>query len=376
MIGDEPHRPYDRPPLTKQFLAGEWDEDRLTFPAANAPDLDAQWQLGVAARALDVNRKTITLADGTEIAADGIVLACGASPRRLPNTEAMAGVHVLRTIEHATNLRADLGNGPCHVVVVGAGFIGAEAAATMRRLGHEVTLVEPLETPLARVLGPSVGQVFADMHRDEGVDVRLGVGVDSLVADGHGRVASVTLSDGASLDASVVVAGIGVIPNTAWLEGSGLAIENGVVCDATCHAAGGIVAAGDIARWPNPVFDNELMRIEHWDHAFGQAEHAAASLLAEGDAEPFATVPWFWSDQYDHKVQLAGRVGPEDEVAVVDGSLDERRFVVLYGRAGRLVGVLGMGRPRHVIQLRPKIAQRISFQDALDSFSSPPSSEI
>lgn len=370
MIGDEPHRPYDRPPLTKQFLAGEWDEERLTFPAANSPDLDAQWQLGVAASALDVNRRLITLSDGTVFVADGIVLACGASPRRLPNTESMAGVHVLRTIGDASDLRADLNDGPCHVVVVGAGFIGAEAAATMRRLGHEVTLVEPLEAPLARVLGPRVGQVFADMHRDEGVDVRLGVGVESLEADGQGRVARVFLSDGTTVDASVVVAGIGVIPNTAWLADSGLTIDNGIVCDATCHGAPDIVVAGDIARWPNPVFDNELMRIEHWDHAFGQAEHAAASLLAGNDAEPFATVPWFWSDQYDHKVQLAGRVGPEDEIVVVDGSLDERRFVVLYGRAGRLVGVLGMGRPRHVIQLRPKIAQRISFQEALDSFSS------
>ena len=146
-------------------------------------------------------------------------------------------------------------------------------------------------------------------------------------------------------------------PNTGWLTGSGLTLDDGVGCDATCTAAPGIVAAGDVARWPNPTFDDKPMRVEHWDHAFGQAEHAAASLLAGEQAEPFATVPWFWSDQYDRKVQLAGRVNGADEMLVVEGSLAERRFVALYGRAGRLVGVLGMNRPRHVVMLRPRILE-------------------
>ncbi len=221
--------------------------------------------------------------------------------------------------------------------------------------------------PLGRVLGNEIGQVFADLHRDEGVDVRLGVGVDSI--EGNGRVERVVLADGTSVAADVVVVGIGVIPNTEWLEGSGLELGNGVQCDEACFAAAGVVAAGDIAAWPNPTFDGEVMRVEHWDHAFGQAAHAARALLAGRDeAEPFAAVPWFWSDQYDRKLQLAGRPRPDDEVRVVEGSLDERRFVALYGRAGRLVGVLGMNRPRHVMQLRSAIAERISFDDALAQF--------
>ena len=374
LIGDETHRPYDRPPLTKQFLSGDWEVDRLALPGADDPDLHAEWLLGTRAVGLDVTTRTIKVeaADGTAhdpIIADGIVLACGASPRRLPGTDGVSGVHTLRTIDDATALRSDFADGPTRLVVVGAGFIGAEAAATARGLGLDVTIIEPLEAPLARVLGAEVGAVFADLHREAGVDVRLGVGVDRVEADGNGRVRRVVLDDGTVIDANVVVVGIGVIPNTQWLDGSGLTIDNGVVCDASCTAASGIVACGDIARWPNPVFDGEMMRIEHWDHAFAQAEHAAGALLDGATATPFATVPWFWSDQYDRKVQLAGRVRADDEVTIVGGSLAERRFVALYGRAGRLVGVLGMNRPRHVIQLRPKIAEGISLEAALASFA-------
>lgn len=369
LIGDEPHRPYDRPPLTKQFLAGEWETDRLALPGAHDPDADLTWRLGSEATHLDVVGRTIGLADGSTVTADGIVLACGATPRPLPGTEGVDGVHTLRTLDDALALRARLMRAPSRVVVVGAGFIGAEVAATARGLGVEVTVVEPLETPLARVLGAEVGTVFAELHREAGVDVRLGVAVDHLVTDASGRVTQVVLDDGTAIDAEVVVVGIGVVPNTAWLDDSDLTIDDGIVCDATCHAAPGIVACGDVARWPNPVFDDEMMRIEHWDHAFAHAEHAAGALLDGDAAEPFATVPWFWSDQYDRKVQLAGRVRPNDDVVIAEGSLAERRFVALYGRAGRLVGVLGMNRPRHVVQLRPRIAERIGFDEALATFS-------
>lgn len=369
VFGDEPHEPYDRPPLTKQFLAGDWQQDRLTLPGAKDTSLDVEWQLGSPAVALRAETRELTLGDGSTFAADGIVLACGASARRLSGTEAMGGVHALRSFDDAVELRAELEADPDRVVVVGAGFIGSEVAATCRRRNVAVTLVEPLEVPLARVLGTEVGAVFAELHRDEGVDVRLGVGVDRLEAGADGRVGRVHLSDGTSVGASVVVVGIGVTPNTAWLDGSGLTIDDGVVCDATTTAAPGIVAAGDVARWPNPVFDGELMRIEHWDHAFDQAEHAAKALLAGPGAEAYASVPWFWSDQYDRKVQLAGRVRADDEVVIVEGSLAERRFVALYGRAGRLVGVLGMNRPRPVVQLRPRIAEHISFDEARATFT-------
>ena len=248
--------------------------------------------------------------------------------------------------------------------MVGAGFIGAEVAATARDRGLDVTMVEMAETPLERVLGAVMGGVCAEVHVDHGVDLRLGVGVESLT--GTDRVEQVVLTDGTRLDADVVVVGVGVIPNTDWLEGSGLEIANGVVCDETCLAAPGVVAAGDVARWPNRLF-GESMRVEHWDNAIGQGTAAARRLLAgEGGGEPFAPVPWFWSDQYDRKIQLAGRSGPDDEVVVVTGEPAERRFAAIYGRAGRIVAVLGFNRPRHVMQYRRLIAKGASWDDALE----------
>ncbi len=369
ILGDEGRTPYDRPPLSKQFLAGDWDVDRLSLPGTADASLELELEPGRAAVALDAATRRVTLDDGSTIDADGVVIACGTKARRLPGTESMAGVLTLRTLDDAAALRSALAGDPERVVVVGAGFIGAEVAATCRRLGVAVTMVEPLDVPLASVVGTKIGAVFADIHRDEGVDLRLGVGVDRLEADAAGRVQRVHLADGSAVDATVVVVGIGVVPNTGWLEGSGLTIDDGVLCDATTTAAPGIVAAGDVARWPNPVFDGEVMRVEHWDHAFDQAEHAARALLAGADAEPYGSVPWFWSDQYDRKVQLAGRVRPDDDVVVVEGDLADRRFVALYGRAGRLVGVLGMNRPRPVMQLRGRIAERISFDEALATFT-------
>ena len=246
---------------------------------------------------------------------------------------------------------------------MGAGFIGAEVAATARGRGLDVTMVEMAETPLERVLGAEMGRVCAEVHADHGVDLRLGVGVASIT--GTDRVEQVVLSDGTRLDADVVVVGVGVIPNTEWLEGSGLEIDNGVVCDETCLAAPGVVAAGDVARWPNPLF-GQSMRVEHWDNAIEQGMAAARRLLAGEAAEPFAPVPWFWSDQYDRKIQLAGRSGPDDEVFVVTGSLEERRFAAIYGRGGRIVAVLGFNRPRHVMQYRRLIARSAPWEEALE----------
>lgn len=368
MIGEERFRPYDRPPLSKQFLTGQWDSDRLALPGADAPDLDVDWRLGVGATGLDAASRTIGLADGSELRCDGIVLACGASARRLPGTLGVPGIHVLRTLDDAAALRRDLESGPGRVVVVGAGFVGCEVAATCRTRNIAVTLVDPLDVPLQRVFGAAVGAVFADLHRSAGVDVRTGVGVAGFDTDASGRVSRVRLDDGTAPEATVVVVGVGAVANTSWLEGSGLKIDDGIRCDPSCVAAPGIVAVGDVLRWQNPVFD-ESMRVEHWDHAFASGEHAAGSLLDPANAGPLATVPWFWSDQYDRKIQFAGRIAPGDDMVVVDGSLDEHRFVALFGRAGRLVGVLGMNRPRHVIGLRPRIAEGITFADALAVFA-------
>ncbi len=368
VIGDEPHLPYDRPPLSKHILAGTWGVDRLPLTSVGVEfdALDVEWRLGSPATSLDLAARKVALGDGTSVAFDGLVIATGARVRTLPGQPSLAGIHTLRTLDDCLALRDDLDANPSRVVVVGAGFIGAEVAATARERGLEVTLLEALEVPLQRVLGDELGAVCGDIHRDHGVDLRLSSGVESFVNDGRGRVAGVVLSDGTTVDTDVVVVGVGVTPNTEWLDGSGLTIDNGVVCDETCLAAPGVVAAGDVARWHNARF-GEAMRVEHWENAQEQGAHAARRLL--GDERPYEPVPWFWSDQYDRKIQLAGRSGPTDDVRIVDGSVDERRFVALYGRAGKLVGVLGMNRPRPVMQYRQLIADGASFEDALAAFS-------
>ncbi len=364
LLGDEPHRPYDRPPLSKQVLAGDWDVDRIALTKPEKfEELDLDLRLGVRATGFDLASRTLSTSDGDD-SVDGLLIATGARCRTLPGTDDMAGVHVLRDLDDTLALRAELDAGPTRVAVVGAGFIGAEVAATCRGRGHDVTMIEPLPTPLGRVLGDEIGQVMADVHLEHGVDLRTGVGVDRLEAD-DGRVARVVLSDGSVVEADVVVVGIGVVPNTEWLKGSGLTIDDGVVCDATMLAAPGVTAAGDVARWPNGRFD-EVMRVEHWDNAIEQGVHAAERLLVDdADAVPFEPVPWFWSDQYDRKIQLAGRIRPDDTTHLATGSLEERRFAQLYGRGGRLVGVLGFNRPRHVMQYKTMIQDGVSFEDAV-----------
>lgn len=370
IIGDEPHQPYDRPPLSKQYLAGEWELDRLALVAPDKLDeLELTWRLGARATGLDVGARTVTLADGTAVTGDAIIIATGARARSIPGTDGLDGVHLLRSLDDAAAVRAALAARPKRLVVVGAGFIGAEVAATAREADIDVTMIELAEVPLQRGLGDRMGMVCADLHREHGVDLRLGVGVDRIeAADGasDGPVERVVLSDGSVVEADLVVVGIGVVPNTEWLDGSGLTIDNGIVCDETCMAAPGVYAAGDVARWPNQHFD-EVMRLEHWDNAVSQGTYVARRILAEPDAEvePYSPVPWFWSDQYDRKIQLAGRVHPDDEVHIVTGTLEERRFAAIYGRNNKIVGVLAFNRPRHVMQYRQLIADGASWDDAL-----------
>ncbi len=365
LVGDEPHRPYDRPPLSKQVLAGMKppESTALMVAGGSIDDLDLDWRLGESATGLDLGARSVLLAGGEQLPYDGLVIATGASPKRLPGTDHLDGVHTLRTLDDCAAIRSALVASPGRVAVVGAGFIGAEVAATCRGLGIAVSMIEALPVPLERGLGPAMGAVVADLHRDHGVDVRLGVGV--VLIEGGDRVEQIRLTDGTVLDVDLVVIGIGVGPNTDWLEGSGLTIDNGVLCDATCAAAPGVVAAGDVARWPNHRF-GEVMRVEHWDNAIAMGTHAARTLVAgPAAAEPYEPVPWFWSDQYDRKIQLAGRAGPDDTVAVVSGSTDDRRFVAFYGRAGRLVGVLGMSQPAKVMRWRSLVEQATTWDAAL-----------
>jgi 3-phenylpropionate/trans-cinnamate dioxygenase ferredoxin reductase component len=290
----------------------------------------------------------------------------------------LSGVHTLRSLDDCLAIRAGLDASPRRVLIVGAGFIGAEVAATCRTRGHAVTLVEALPVPLERAVGRQMGMLMAEIHRDHGVDLRLGVGVKRF--EGAGRIEGVVLDDGSEVDADLVIVGVGVTPNTEWLDGSGLHVDDGVVCDEHLMAAPGVAAAGDVVRWPSARYGRSV-RVEHWENAITMGAHAARSLLthgtgrsgdgvpilAEGDEppEPFDPVPWFWSDQYDRKIQLAGLVGDAHEVAVVDGSLADRRFVAIYRKDDGIVGVLAMNRPRQMVAYRRLVENRASWEEAL-----------
>ncbi len=363
-VGAERHRPYDRPPLSKEVLRGTRDPDRIELAKPETFDgLELDLRLGRRATGLDLAAREVVLDDGERVAWDGLLIATGATPRELPGTPPLAGIHTLRTLDDCLAIRAELERGP-RVAVVGAGFIGAEVAATCRQRGLDVSLVEALDAPLAGAIPTRIGEVCAAVHRDHGVDLRTGVGVAGF--EGDTRVERVRLSDGSTISADVVVVGIGVTPETGWLEGSGLEIDDGVVCDQTCAAgAPGVVAAGDVARWHNPLF-GVSMRVEHWTHAVEQGEAAARRLLAGDEAAvPYAPAPFVWSDQYDLKIQAAGAISPVDEMHIAHGSLAERRFVALFGRGGRLVGALAFNQVRQLLAYRRMIRERVSWDDAL-----------
>ena len=369
LVGAERRMPYDRPPLSKQVLSGEWDAERTDLrDRASYEALDLDLRLGRTATALDLAARTVELDGGETVRFDGLIVATGTAPRVLPGTPALEGIHTLRTLEDCLAIRRAFDDGG-RVAVVGAGFIGSEVAATARERGLDVTLIEAAPVPLVRAVGEEMGRVCAALHDDHGVDLRLGAGVEGF--EGSGRVQRVRLSDGTAVDADVAIVGVGVAPSTGWLESSGLALRDGVVCDATCAAsAPGVYAAGDVARWRNPLFDDE-MRVEHWTNATEQGRVAALNLLAgPADATPFAPVPYFWSDQYGVKIQLVGHVRPDDEVRVVHGSIDDRRLVALYRRGARLVGALGFDRPGLVMACRRLIAERASWEDALAEMES------
>jgi NADPH-dependent 2,4-dienoyl-CoA reductase/sulfur reductase-like enzyme len=368
VLGDEIHAPYDRPPLSKQLLAGTWDVARIHHHAPDVLDtLGIEFRLGRRATGLDLGARTVRT-DGDVLHYDGLIVATGAAARPLPGTEGQAAVRTLRTLDDCLAIRHTLvsaGDG-ARVVVIGAGFIGSEVAATCRGLGAEVTVVEALPTPLGRVLGDEMGEACAGLHRAEGVTVRTGVGVDGVTTTpGADPPAVVHLGDGTDLDADLVVVGIGVVPSTSWLEDSGLTVDNGVVCSETLFAADRVVAAGDVARWTH-VGLGEQLRVEHWTNAAEGGAAAARNLLAGSSAAvPYAPVPFFWSDQYTTKIQVIGLPGPDDEVVVVEGSVEEGKLVALYRRGDRLRAALAFSRPRHLMAYRPLLAAGASFDEAL-----------
>jgi NADPH-dependent 2,4-dienoyl-CoA reductase/sulfur reductase-like enzyme len=345
LIGDEAHRPYDRPPLSKDFLSGACVREALDLTGPDDDALDLDWRLGAAAVGLDTTGRAVRLANGSEVRADAVVLATGARARTLPGWEGgrPGGVHVLRTLDDALALREDLQPGRS-IVVMGAGFIGAEVASTARGLGLDVTVVEALPVPLAGPLGPEMGAVCGELHAAHGTRLLTDAGVTGLVSAG-GRVRGVELADGRVLPADVVVVGIGAQPNVEWLAGSGLAIAGGVLTDARgATDLPGVVAVGDCAAAWSPAAGRHL-RTEHWTHALEQPAVAVATLLgAPPPAEPGPA--YFWSDQYGARIQFAGARRDGDEVRVVEGSLAERSFLAVYERDGVPVAVLGMDQPR------------------------------
>lgn len=353
IVGEEPHHPYDRPPLSKDFLTGRAGESDLALTDADeTAGLEAEWLLGVRARGLDPRGRTVLLGDGRTVSTDGVVIATGAAARRLPG-DRLAGVHTLRTLDDARALRAELTQGHRRVVVIGGGFIGAETASSCARLGHDVTVVEAAPLPLVPQLGARMATVCAALHRRGGVELVTGTGVAAL--RGAATVTGVDLTDGRTLPADVVIVGIGARPHTDWLVGSALALHDGVLCDDGCVTAlPQVVAVGDVARVGGT-------RAEHWTSATEQPRVAVTNLLAGRTVATARTLPYFWSDQYDSRIQFAGRYREGDTVHVTEGEITddgapgESGFLARYERDGRTVAVLGVNRPRAFMRTRREL---------------------
>jgi NADPH-dependent 2,4-dienoyl-CoA reductase/sulfur reductase-like enzyme len=363
LIGGEKHLPYDRPPLSKEILRGEWEPERLALRRRSYDDLDVELMLGRPAVSLDAEAKKVFLEGGGAVWFDGLVIATGGRAHTLPNQPRLDGIYTLRTLEDSLAIRGALRDKP-RVAVIGAGFIGAEVAASARQLGLEVTMIEALQTPLALSLGPRLGRLLQDAHERRGVHVRCSRKVQRF--EGTHRIEGLVLDDGTQIACDAVVVGIGMKPSVSWLEGSGVELEDGVRCDeALSTSVPGIVAAGDVASWYNPLFE-ERMRIEHWTNAVEQARHAVGTLLApRGQASPFESVPMFWSDQFDLKIQGVGRPKPTDELIVTGGPAASERLIALYARAGRLVGAVAFNQAPKLVELRRLIGNRGGLDEAL-----------
>jgi len=371
LVSAETETPYDRPPLSKKLLAGEWEPDRIRLRKTEEfESLGLDLRLGVRATALDGDARTVELSDGTTLPYDGLIIATGSAPRRLFTQPALDGVQELRTLHDSLTLRDRIADGSARVVVVGAGFIGLEVAATARQKGCNVTVLEGAPAPLVRGLGMEMGIAAASVHGRHGVDLRCGVQVQGMEG-ADGRVHGVRLANGELIPADVVVVGVGVVPAVEWLETSTLALRDGIVCDANLFAGlPGVYAAGDCVRWPNLVFeghDDCEMRVEHWTNAAEQGAAAARNLLAADRGEEqtaYRSVPFFWSDQFDSRIQFVGRAHGGDDIHVFAGTTDGP-FAALYGWEGRLRGVLGVSMPKMVMPFRSLVAAGASWDDAL-----------
>lgn len=383
LIGDEPGEPYDRPPLSKQLLTGTWEQDRIVLRTADEirDRLRLRHLPGHAVQGVDVGERVLHVQRGVDagteqVGFDSLVIATGARVRNLPGFDTDPRVHVVRTLPNALALRSAINEsmqkteGTCRVVVIGAGFIGAEVAAAAKSLGADVTILEAAPVPLGRQLGDEMGAACGSLHARNGVTLRAGVSVTGLSPEG------VLLGDGSVVPAEVIVVGVGVRPNIEWLEGSGIQLQDGVCCDdrlrvldASGSPLSGVVAVGDVARFPfrfpsgSEADEPESVRIEHWTNAAESAEHAARTLL--GEDQPYRPIPYFWSDQYKHRIQFLGRATGFDEVRIVEGSVDDAAWVALYRRGERLVAALGVSKIRSLMAYRGLLAGGATWQDAL-----------
>jgi NADPH-dependent 2,4-dienoyl-CoA reductase/sulfur reductase-like enzyme len=371
LVGAQRQAPYDRPPLSKAYLAEAAPAEVPTFPDAVglAERLDVDVRLGTRASWLDPGRKLVGLcsgADEVELAYRTLIIATGAEARTLSVGADLDGVHTLRTVEDANAIRSALAARP-RTVIVGAGFIGSEVASSVRARGLPVTVVEALGTPLANAVGDQIGRACAELHRAHGVELRCGVKVTAL-EDVGGRVSGVVLDDGDTLPAELVVVGVGAAPATEWLRGSGVELhsgDGGVLCDATLRTSvDGVYAAGDVAHVPHPLLDGRPLRVEHWTNASEQGALAARNALDPGAATPYVGVPYFWSDAFGRRIQFVGVPGA-DEIRVVSDNPEERKLLALYRRRDRVSGCFGIGRAGQVMKFQRLIARSARWTEAL-----------
>ncbi|MFG1943961.1 NAD(P)/FAD-dependent oxidoreductase [Nonomuraea sp. NPDC048826] len=350
MLDAEPRFPYDRPPLSKQVLAGVWEPVRARLrDVARLEALDAEMILGEPAAGFDAETRAVTTVSGRVLNAEAVVIATGLTPARLPGQDGTAGVYVVRGMDDAVALRAHLLRGP-RLVVVGEGALGAEIAATARGMGLDVTLAGLGSTLLGAQVGAEVGELITRTHAGHGVRLRLGVQVAGLAVDA-GRVTGVRLLTGEVLPADAVVVAVGCRPAIGWLEGSGLVLGDGVACDARCRAADGVYAVGDVASFWHEGLARRL-RLENRTNATEQAQVVAANLL--GADRPYVPIPYFWTDQYDVKIQAHGLPSPSAELSIAEGDPAEHRFTALYRENGRVTGVLGWNMPKQARLLRQR----------------------
>jgi 3-phenylpropionate/trans-cinnamate dioxygenase ferredoxin reductase subunit len=380
LIGDEPYEPYDRPPLSKAVQVGWISEEHTTLPRRR--EIAAEWLLGATAAALDLPNRQVQLADGRRVPFDRLLIATGTRSRPWPDQEqaALDGVFTIRTRDDAARLHARLAAGPKRVLVIGAGFTGSEVASVCRELGLAVTVTERSATPLAGALGQAAGAFAAALQRRHGVDLRCNITVLALEGDAQQRLRRARLSDGDELDVDVAVVALGTLPNTEWLQGAGLAADaRGVVCDAACRAfdADGVVTddifvAGDVARWPHPLYDGELLVVEHWSNAVTQAETAAHNMLATAATRrAHKHLPAFWSNQFGVNIKVIGVPTFADMIVLTQRSTEERRLIAAYGRGGRIVAALAANAPRILPAYQALIEARAPFPPELHASDGP-----